>query len=56
MNCPKCDKKLSPNVKAIEDDGGLILEIKCDKCSSVFESFVNVLDFEEKFDLADKFD
>jgi hypothetical protein len=55
MNCPKCSKALSKQTKAIEDDGGMIIEFNCTKCSSKFEGFINPLDIEEVFEIDEEY-
>ena len=51
MNCPKCDKLLSNQIKNMECDGGIIFNFHCPKCKSDFEAFIDNFDLEEKFDI-----
>jgi hypothetical protein len=49
MNCPKCSKAVSKNVKVNAEDGGLLLTVTCDKCNSEFETFVSPTDLDEVY-------
>lgn len=51
MECPKCGKKLSPNVKVTEEDGGIVVTFECEKCVSTFEAFIGPVDLEEIFEI-----
>jgi len=51
MNCPKCSKNITASRSTIrEEDGGIIIGIKCPACQGEFESFNIPDDFSEVYD------
>jgi len=52
MVCPNCNKNITINKSNIrEEDGGVIIELKCNACHKTFETFNIPDDFEEVFDV-----
>lgn len=51
MVCPKCNKNITVNKSALrEEDGGIIIEIQCQACHSLFQSFNIPDDFQEIYE------